>query len=65
MDGKIRKFPTTFVFNTFSDSVVKFAKNREHYSLFCCPDCAESSDCNCHNSQTRTDIKVISDALER
>ena len=65
MDGKIKKFSTTFVYNTFPDSVIKLIKNGAQPKLFWTPDSAATSACDSYISQTITDNNVILVGFER
>jgi hypothetical protein len=49
----------------FPDSDVKVVKNREQPKLFQVSNSAETSTSNGHNSQAKTDIRLIPAANER
>ena len=65
MVGKLKKLSTTFIQTTFPDSVISWLKNRTQPKLLEILDCVETSTWNSYISQTRSDIGVIPEALER
>ena len=65
MVGNLKKLYTTFIQTTCSDSVVRLLKNRTQPKLFQILDCTETSTWNRYISQTRLDVGVILEALER
>ena len=65
MVGNLKKFSTTFIQITCPDSIVRLLKNTIKPKLFQILDYAETLTWNSHISQTRSDIGVILEALER
>ena len=65
MVGNLKKLSITFMQTTFPDSIVRLHKNRIQPKLFQIPNCVETLSWNSNISQTRSDIEVILDELER
>ena len=64
MVRNLKILSTTFIQITCPDSIVMLTKNRTQLKLFQIPDCAKTSTLNSNISQTRSDMRVILEALE-